>query len=108
MDNNPLRNWYVAVVIICFYVLNSWGHSHLINLNETVMRAEHGEFWDFIDIEVEADHALRGAIDLVRSAVMQVPVNQTAVVMASVSSLLWLIIGISYFRRTEYYFADLV
>lgn len=50
---------------------------------------------------------MTGAIDLIRSAVMQVPVNQMAVVMASVSSLLWLIIGISYFRRTEYYFADL-
>lgn len=50
---------------------------------------------------------MTGAIELIRSAVMQVPVNTTAVVIACFTSLFWLVVGISYFRRTEYYFADL-
>lgn len=50
---------------------------------------------------------ITGAIDLIRSALMGVPVNTMAVVIGSISSLVWLAIGIAYFRKTEYYFADL-
>ncbi|CAN5402163.1 ABC transporter permease [soil metagenome] len=50
---------------------------------------------------------MTGAIELIRSTVMQVPLNTTAVLIATVTSVIWLIIGISYFRKTEYYFADL-
>ncbi|MEO8087568.1 MAG: ABC transporter permease [Bacteroidota bacterium] len=50
---------------------------------------------------------MTGAIELIRSAVMQVPLDTKAVLIASVTSVIWLIIGISYFRKTEYYFADL-
>ena len=50
---------------------------------------------------------ITGAIELIRSAVMDVPVNVTAVLIGGISSLIWLVIGIAYFRKTEYYFADL-
>jgi len=50
---------------------------------------------------------MTGAIELIRSAVMNAPVNTTAVLIGSISSLAWLAIGIAYFRKTEYYFADL-
>jgi lipopolysaccharide transport system permease protein len=50
---------------------------------------------------------ITGAIDLIRSALMGVPVNTTAVLIGSISALMWLVIGIAYFRKTEYYFADL-
>jgi lipopolysaccharide transport system permease protein len=50
---------------------------------------------------------MTGAIELIRSAVMAVPADQSIVFIASLSSLFWLVVGIAYFRRTEYYFADL-
>ena len=50
---------------------------------------------------------ITGAIELIRSALMNVPVNTMAVLIGSISSLVWLAIGIAYFRKTEYYFADL-
>ncbi len=50
---------------------------------------------------------MTGAIELIRCTVMDTPMNQLSVIVASFSSVFWLIIGIYYFRRTEYYFADL-
>jgi len=50
---------------------------------------------------------MTGAIELVRSAVMQVPMNTVVVFSAVLSSAFWLTVGIVYFRRTENYFADL-
>ena len=50
---------------------------------------------------------MTGAIELIRSAVTDVPVNGMATWIASATSIFWLLVGISYFRRTEYYFADL-
>ena len=50
---------------------------------------------------------MTGAIELIRSAVMQTPVNTLPVLIACLSAVFWLAIGIFYFRKTEYYFADL-
>lgn len=50
---------------------------------------------------------MTGAIEIIRSTVMQNPMDQTVVLVAAVTSVFWLVLGIAYFRRTEYYFADL-
>ena len=48
-----------------------------------------------------------GAIDLVRSSLMGTEVNLKVLAASCISSVLLFIIGLVYFRRTEYYFADL-
>jgi lipopolysaccharide transport system permease protein len=50
---------------------------------------------------------MTGAIELIRSAVMDVPLNTEAVLVSVIASLFWLVAGIFYFRKTEFYFADL-
>lgn len=48
-----------------------------------------------------------GAIDLLRSTVTYSPVNWQLVCMSSFISIALFIVGLFYFRKTEYYFADL-
>jgi lipopolysaccharide transport system permease protein len=50
---------------------------------------------------------MAGAIDLLRSTVTHSPVNFQLVMMSSVIAVLLFIIGLFYFRKTEYFFADL-
>jgi lipopolysaccharide transport system permease protein len=50
---------------------------------------------------------MAGAIDLVRTSVMHTPANPDLWVTSFVSSAFIFVVGLFYFRKTEYYFADL-
>ena len=50
---------------------------------------------------------LAGAIDLVRYSITGTPIDWLLVFRSSAISLAFLFIGLTYFRKTEYYFADL-
>jgi lipopolysaccharide transport system permease protein len=50
---------------------------------------------------------IAGAIDLLRSSVTQAPLDLQLVITSAVSSILLFFAGLFYFRKTEYYFADL-
>jgi lipopolysaccharide transport system permease protein len=50
---------------------------------------------------------MTGAIELIRSALMGSPLNSLSVTVAALSAVFWLAVGIFYFRKTEYYFADI-
>lgn len=51
---------------------------------------------------------MSGAIELLRSTVTQSPVNIELVIISIAVSILLFLSGLVYFRKTEYYFADLV
>jgi lipopolysaccharide transport system permease protein len=50
---------------------------------------------------------MAGAIDLVRSTVTGIPVDGQLVVIGFIVSITLFVFGLYYFRKTEYYFADL-
>jgi lipopolysaccharide transport system permease protein len=50
---------------------------------------------------------MAGAIDLLRSTITQMPVNGQLVGIGLVVSIILFLSGLYYFRKTEYYFADL-
>jgi lipopolysaccharide transport system permease protein len=50
---------------------------------------------------------LTGAIELLRSTITHVPVNLQTVFISFIVSFLLFLVGLFYFRKTEYYFADL-
>ncbi len=57
--------------------------------------------------EILSFNPMAGAIDLVRSSVTGNEINVNLLVASCISSVLLFIVGLVYFRRTEYYFADL-
>ena len=50
---------------------------------------------------------MAGAIDLLRSSITHNPINMEQVLISSTVSLFLLFAGLYYFRKTEYYFADI-
>lgn len=51
---------------------------------------------------------MTGAIGLLRHGILNTPLIMSEVILSSVSSVSFMILGIAYFKRTEAYFADIV
>ncbi len=54
-----------------------------------------------------AANPMAGAVDLARAAIINKPIQTDLMLISVISAFLFLFIGLFYFRRTEYYFADI-
>ncbi len=54
-----------------------------------------------------AINPMSGAVDLARTAIINKPIQTDLIMISVASAILFLFIGLLYFRRTEYYFADI-
>jgi lipopolysaccharide transport system permease protein len=54
-----------------------------------------------------AANPMSGAVDLARAAIIDKPLQTDLMLISIASTLILLIVGLLYFRRTEYYFADI-
>ena len=50
---------------------------------------------------------MTGAIDLIRSTITHAPINWPLILLSTTTALALFLVGLFYFRKTEYYFADL-